>query len=637
MDRRFVLFLVLSFALLLGYSTLMQRLYPARRPPAASVAKQEPKAEPKKANAQKPAVKDAAKQPGKKEPAEKAPGKAEKVAPAIQAAPQPELPEQWVTLGSADPDSTKNPYRMLALAGWQKVDAAALDLGVALDAPIRLVAAVEATCYQSMSHQHTVVEEKELLATVSRLLQQPLAVAQESLRLAEEDFAVLQLQPVTKCNQSEPRLWQALGPHTMETYVQERIAQMVASEHVPSGSLLYQVPDDGEVDELLVAFQAGSGLKLTEEQKLAVRLALTQRTCLILGGAGTGKTTMLRAVIQTFEERGGTVHPVALAGRAACRITEATGHPARTLAGFLGAIRRGDLVLGDGHLVVVDESSMIDLPLAYALLTAIPPDCRVLWVGDPHQLPPIGMGVVFSAYCTPGDYRMPKVELTQVHRQAAGTGIPHLAGLIRQGQLPELPSYGGSGVGISFIEATVDDALALTVEVYGDLGGPEHCQILGAIKNGPIGTKSLNLALHKLRTVGREDWQGYSQGDPVIWLVNDYDRHLWNGTLGEVESVDSGSATVRWDGHSQPMLMAFEDLENLDLAYAVTIHKSQGSQFRRVIVPVFQTRLLDRTLIYTAITRASEQVVLLGNRAALQAAIEAPPAPRRRLTGMEVG
>jgi exodeoxyribonuclease V alpha subunit len=423
----------------------------------------------------------------------------------------------------------------------------------------------------------------------------------------------------------------------MEAYVLERIAGMVAGEHVPSGNLLFQVPSDGEVDTLLAEFQVETGLNLTKEQKQAVWLALTQRCCLVSGGAGTGKTTLLKAVIHCFEHQGGTVHPVALAGRAACRISEATGHPARTLAGFLGAVEREELRLGDGHLVVVDESSMVDLPLAYALLSALPLDCRVLWTGDQNQLTPIGPGIVFSAYCNPGDDRIPKVELTKVHRQAASTGIPLFAGLIRQGQVSELPAYAGPGVGISFIEATEQAAMPLVIELLGDLGGTEECQILGAIKNGPIGMKAVNASLHRLRAVGRDEWQGYTAGDPVIWLTNDYERRLFNGTLGMVESVGKGSATVLWDGHEQPLAHVFEDLECLDLAYGITIHKSQGSQFRRVIVPVFPTRLLDRTLLYTAVTRASEQVVLLGDPAAMVAAIEAPPAPRRRLTGMGSG
>ncbi len=517
----------------------------------------------------------------------------------------------------------ENPYRMLAVAGWELVDRAAQLIGFPQDAEARQVAAVEAICYRSMADKHTVINEGELLQGVARLLKLGRDGAERALELAEGDHAVLRL---------EAGRWQALGPHMMETYLQDRLAAMVTTEHIPSRHLFWRTPGDAEVDGLLAEFQAENSLKLMEEQKLAVWMALTKRVGMVLGGAGTGKTTGLKAIMWAVEKLQGTVHALALAGRAAIRMTEATGRPARTIAGFLAAAERGDLELGGSDLVVVDEASMVDLPLAYSLMRAIPEDARLLMVGDPYQLPPIGMGLVFSVYAE--DDRIPKVELIQVHRQAKETGIPQIAGQIRMGILPVLKPYEGPTVGISFLPCTDAEAQAQVIELVSELGGPAEVQILSPIKNGPAGIKAINTALHHMRAVGRANWQGYAVADPVIWLENDYDRKIWNGTLGVVEAAGPTSLSILWDGHDKPTDMGLSDLDSLDLAYAISVHKAQGSQFRRVIVPVFKSRLLERTLIYTALTRATEQVVFFGDADALKLAVEAPPAPHRRKHGL---
>lgn len=517
----------------------------------------------------------------------------------------------------------ENPYRMLAVAGWEQVDRAAQLIGFPPDAEARQIAAVEAVCYKSMDNKHTVMKTRELLLGVGDLLKVGRDEAERALELAEEDQAVVRL--------NEDRV-QALGPNVMETYLRVRLAAMVASEWVPPRHLFWAAPSDAQVDELLAEFQAENTLKLTDEQKQAVWMALTQRVGMILGGAGTGKTTVLKAIMWCVEKLQGTVHAVALAGRAAIRMTEATGRPARTIAGFLGVAERGDLTLDGSDLVVVDEASMVDLPLAYSLMRVIPEDARLLLVGDPYQLPPIGMGLVFSVYAE--DDRVPKVELTQVHRQAAETGIPRIAGQIRMGVVPSLKPYEGLKAGISFIPCTAAEAQSQVTELLSELSGPGEVQILSPIKNGTAGIKAINAALHHLRAVGRDLWQGFAVDDPVIWLENDYDRKIWNGTLGVVEAAGPASLSIIWDGHDKPMNMGLSDLDSLDLAYAISIHKAQGSQFRRVIIPVFTSRLLDRTLIYTALTRATEQVVLLGDAEALRLAVEAPPAPHLRMHGL---
>lgn len=272
--------------------------------------------------------------------------------------------------------------------------------------------------------------------------------------------------------------------------------------------------------------------------------------------------------------------------------------------------------------------------LAYTLLRRLPPECRVLLVGDPYQLPPIGFGLVFSALAD--DSAVPKVELTRIHRQAETTGIPALSRRIREGVVPDLPAFTGVGLGVSFQPCRPEDAQAMVIEALGALGGIGETQVLSPIKRGLAGTMGINVALHVLRSTGKAVWSGLATGDPVIHLENDYEDMVFNGTLGMVEEALPDGVPITWDGHDRPLTYRQDRREALDLAYAISVHKAQGSQFRRVIIPIFPSRLLDRTLIYTALTRATEQVVLVGALEALEAAVAAPPAHHRRRTCMGV-
>jgi len=514
----------------------------------------------------------------------------------------------------------ENPYRMLAVAGWTRVDAAALDAGADPECPERRIAAVEATCYRALGDKHTAIPEADLLAGVQRLLRCPPETTREALALAEADRAVVKL---------ADGLWQPFGPWVMESFVRDRIRERVDAEFAPSGNLYWSRPLDGQVSHLVAEFEAQEGLPLVEEQRHAIWLAATQRFALVMGSAGTGKTTLLKVVRHVQEATGGSILGVALAGRAAQRLREA-GCPARTLAGLLGALERQELTLGGGDLIVVDEASMLDLPLAYTLLRRLPPETRVLLVGDPHQLPPIGFGLVFGVLV--GDQTVPQVELTRIHRAAEVTGIPGISRAIRQGSLPHLFAFHGAAPGVSFLPCRPEDAQAVVIETLGALGG--EAQVLSPLKRGSAGTVAINAALHVLRSTGKPVWSGLALEDPVIHLENDYEALVFNGTLGVVVEVLRDGVRIQWDGHDRPMAFQEDRREAIDLAYAISVHKAQGSQFRRVVIPVFPSRLLDRTLIYTALTRAQEQVVLVGNWDAIEAALKAPPAPNRRRTGM---
>jgi exodeoxyribonuclease V alpha subunit len=266
------------------------------------------------------------------------------------------------------------------------------------------------------------------------------------------------------------------------------------------------------------------------------------------------------------------------------------------------------------------------------------PPFSLLLVGDPYQLPPIGFGLVFQVLAA--SPRIPKVELVEVHRQAQSSGIPQIARDIRHGVVPSLPAFADREAGVRFLEAGDGDIMDHILGVLAEWRGREDTQVLGVTKRGISGTRNINRTLHAMTSASKpklEGW-GLAEGDPIIYLVNDYRKELWNGSLGRIESIldsDGRRALLcALDGawHEIPE----EDFQRLDLAYAITVHKAQGSQFKRVIVPIGKTRLLDRTLIYTALTRGMEQVVFVGDRGAFDAAVTAPPRSHERQVGFSI-
>jgi exodeoxyribonuclease V alpha subunit len=358
-----------------------------------------------------------------------------------------------------------------------------------------------------------------------------------------------------------------------------------------------------------------------------VYLALTSPFSLICGGAGVGKTTVLHAILEAAKSLNAQVYMMALSGRAARRMSEATGHPAMTIASFLKAVDNGMIDLDCEPTLAIDESSMVDLATMYRILRRIKPGCKLLMIGDPGQLPPIGFGVAFHCFCETED--IPQAELTEIHRQAAETGIPLISQDVRGGRVPELVPYAGKSLGVSFIECEKENIADTVLNVVYEIGGFDEVQIISPVKIGPAGTRAINHLCHEMLSPGKPMYSGFAQGEPVIWLVNNYDLGLMNGSLGKVVSTED-NLVVAWDEGE----MQIGDTRDMDLAYAITVHKAQGSQFSCVVVPVLESRLLDRTLIYTAITRAQNQVVLVGDRSAFERAVLEQPNTNRRQTAL---
>jgi exodeoxyribonuclease V alpha subunit len=401
--------------------------------------------------------------------------------------------------------------------------------------------------------------------------------------------------------------------------------------------------------------EADTGIRLSEGQRQACRVALASKVAVVTGGPGVGKTTLVASVLALLRAQGVRALLCAATGRAAKRLTESTGVEARTIHRLLAldptregaAVRRSDEPL-DCDLLVVDEVSMVDVAMMGVLLGSLPAGAALLLVGDGDQLPSIGPGHLLRDVVESGI--VPVARLTEVFRQATDSAIVRTAHRINSGEMPEdatVPPDGGSAsshpgakVKLSdfyFVEAR-DQREGLRKILYivreriprrFGLDPVRDVQVLSPMMRGSLGARSLNIELQKAlnpplgrRSVERLGWT-YSVGDKVMQVENDYDRDIFNGDLGVVAQIDEheGGLVVDFDGRAVPY--GQNELDQLVLAYAITIHKAQGSEYQSVVIPVTtqHRRMLCRNLIYTGITRGKRLVVLVGERAALQAAI----------------
>lgn len=543
-----------------------------------------------------------------------------------------------------------DPYRLLSFcASWRQVDQLArTHFGIADDDQRRLQGAIEEACYRIFSAGHTTTLSAALMAQVAVLLgPQTTALPWRALVTAALAQGLDNGSFVVSHHGVQP-----LGALVMESEVAKAMADRIASK---SEELL---PKD-EVDEVLLEFERAEGKELNAEQWAAVHLGASRPIVIISGGAGVGKTTVLKALYAVYDKAGIGVTQLALAGRAAKRMHEATGRPASTIANFIYNWKPGTF---DGQCaVVVDEASMVDIITMSRLCELLDPSVRLVLVGDTGQLMPVGPGLVLHALAKV--QQMPIAELKVVRR--FGGEIAAAASLIRGGQWPELSV--DPKAAIAFIECRLlpgtnnEESISETVlHLYRQ--DPANTQILCARRNSPDGTKPLNALCQAAMTSDAEPlrvWSaehdafahtGIHLGDTLMCTRNMWDRGLQNGSLGEVVQIereprllidDNGEeeghalAWVEWDdGVRRPIVE--EMLDDLELGYAITVHKAQGSQWPRVIVPLTKNRMLDRTLIYTAVTRAQGQVVLVGDPAAAKSAVEREPHVNKRQVALDL-
>jgi exodeoxyribonuclease V alpha subunit len=358
----------------------------------------------------------------------------------------------------------------------------------------------------------------------------------------------------------------------------------------------------------------------------------------ITGGPGVGKTTIVRAILAVLGRAGLTVRLAAPTGRAAKRMSEATGGDATTLHRLLefepksGAFKRDRRRPIEAGAIVVDEASMLDLPTADALAEAVAPGTRLLLVGDVDQLPSVGPGAVLRDAIASGT--VPYVRLTHIFRQAARSLIVTNAHRINQGQAPQSPAAGADADFFVVERSDPERARETILELVTSriphrfgLDPVRDVQVLTPMNRGPAGTLALNEALQAVLNPGGPSLvrgtRTFRTGDKVMQLRNDYDKGVYNGDVGIVAGIDleEGTMEVRFDERIVPY--ASNEVDDLSLAYACTVHKSQGSEYPAVVIPLLTTHfvMLSRNLLYTAVTRGRRLVVLVADPRALEIAL----------------
>jgi exodeoxyribonuclease V alpha subunit len=530
---------------------------------------------------------------------------------------------------------TENPYRLardIRGIGFKTADAIAMKLGIEKTATVRVRAGISYALTEAMDEGHCGLPTDELVPLAEKLLEVPGELVRTALDLELTEGTVIADQVG-----EIPCVFLA-GLHRAERTIAKGLMRLA------DGALPWPWIDP---DKALPWVEKRIGIILAESQVGAIRLALISKVLVMTGGPGVGKTTIVKAILRVLAAKGVRLLLCAPTGRAAKRLTEATGFEAKTIHRLLevdpkgGGFKRDDDNPLDCDLLVVDEASMVDVMLMQALVKAIPDKAAVLIVGDIDQLPSVGPGQVLADIIASGT--MPVVRLTEVFRQAAQSRIITSAHRINQGSIPDLSP---SGVDSDFYFVPADDpetAVSRIIELvktripkrFG-LDPIRDVQVLCPMNRGGVGARSLNIELQAAlnpagdRKVERFGWT-FAPGDKVMQVENDYDKEVYNGDIGHIHDVEAaaGEIVVIFDGRS--VTYGLGELDTLVPAYAATIHKSQGSEYPAVIIPVLTQHyaMLQRNLLYTGVTRGKRLVVLVGQKKAIAIAVRNASGRRR--------
>jgi exodeoxyribonuclease V alpha subunit len=518
----------------------------------------------------------------------------------------------------------ENPYRLAFDVwgiGFASADRLAAALGIARDSPARAEAGVRHVLDEAATGGDVFVPRARLAREAAALLEAAEAAVDEAIdRLARAGDVAIEGDAIYEVSLYRAETAAAAG---LRRLLETRAPAI-----------------DVDFAAALARYQREAGIELARQQAEAVRLAVTGKVAVITGGPGVGKTTIVRGIVSIFERflrRGLRVALAAPTGRAAKRLGEATGAPASTLHRLLewrpaeGAFARNATRPLECDVLVVDEASMLDVRLCADLVAALPPSARLVLVGDVDQLPSVGPGTVLRDVIASG--AVPTVRLTEIFRQAAESLIVTNAHRIHDGEVPALTGDPAAR-DFFFLEendpakaaATIRDLVAVRLpRRYGF--EPHDIQVLSPMHRGELGAGNLNQLLQEALTAGAPGVQRgartFRAGDKVMQIRNDYDKEVWNGDIGRVVRVapDEGGLVVRFD--DREVDYDLDELDELALAYAATVHKSQGSEYAAVIVPVHTQHyvMLQRNLLYTAVTRGKRLVVLVGSRKALALAV----------------
>jgi exodeoxyribonuclease V alpha subunit len=528
-----------------------------------------------------------------------------------------------------------NPYQIakeMRGIGFKTADKIAEGCGIKKDSPLRITSALEHFLWELSQEGHTGYDKQKLidysvkeLSVEESLICKTIDQMIESKDLYQHESCVF-----------IPSLYLAESGISLEL---DRVYHGV--------SKLRSV----DISKAILWAESIKAITLEEEQKKAVTMALTEKLCLITGGPGTGKSTITKVILAIYEKISQKILLAAPTGKAAKRMCEITERKAQTIHSLLefdpikGSFKRNNQNKLDCELVIVDETSMVDTFLLFSLLKALPSDCKLILIGDIDQLPSVGPGQVLKDLIECDLF--PVTRLKTIFRQAASSKIILNAHAINNGEFPDLKFDKNSDFEFypledpALIEAKILDLVQTKLPIWHKFHKLKDIQILTPMKRGAVGADSLNVALQKalnptsdfIERFGRR----FSVHDKVMQLKNNYQKEITNGSVGIIAKIDHNEETLSVVFDEKWIQYDFDELDELSLAYAISIHKYQGSECPCIIMPIHIShfKLLFRNLLYTGITRGKKRVILIGSKKALAIGIRNQES-LKRYTGLKL-